>query len=63
MVEVVGLRKEIKIKYHLKKSLLLTPSIVPLQKIKKFIGEDYVFDSRVKDVDRDRISLKCLVSK
>ena len=60
MVEVVGLRKRDK------KSSITSAKIVvvdpqystPSEDKEIYIGEDYVFDSRVKDVDRDRISVK-----
>lgn len=60
MVEVVGLRKRDK------KSSITSARIVvvdpqyssPTEDKEIYIGEDYVFDSRVKDVDRDRISVK-----
>jgi hypothetical protein len=60
MVEVVGLRKRDK------SSSITSAKIVvvdpqyssPSEDKEIFIGEDYVFDSRVKDVDRDRISVK-----
>ncbi len=59
-IEVVGLRKRDK------KSSITTASIVVVDPQYStinddkeiYIGEDYVFDSRVKDVDRDRISVK-----
>ena len=59
-VEVVGFRKRDK------KSSITSAKIVvvdpqyssPSEDKEIFIGEDYVFDSRVKDVDRDRISVK-----
>ena len=60
MVEVVGLRKRDK------KSSITSAKIVvvdpqystPSEDKEIYIGEDYIFDSRVKDVDRDRISVK-----
>ena len=60
MVEVVGLRKRDK------KSSITSAKIVvvdpqystPSEDKEIYIGEDYVFDSRVKDVDRDRISVR-----
>jgi len=59
-IEVVGLRKRDK------KSSITTASIVVVDPQYStinddkeiYIGEDYAFDSRVKDVDRDRISVK-----
>ena len=59
-IEVVGLRKRDK------KSSITTANIVVVDPQYStinddkeiYIGEDYVFDSRVKDVDRDRISVK-----
>ena len=59
-VEVLGLRKRDK------KSSLTSAKIVvvdpsyssPAEESEIFIGETYVFDSRVKDVDRDRITVK-----
>jgi len=60
MIEVVGLRKRDK------KSSITSAKIIvvdpeystPSEDKEIFIGENYVFDSRVKDVDRDRISVK-----
>ena len=59
-VEVVGLRKRDK------KSSITSARIVvvdpqyssPSEEKEIYIGEQYVFDSRVKDVDRDKISVK-----
>tara|TARA_B100001113_G_scaffold242526_1_gene199508 strand:- start:3694 stop:5133 length:1440 start_codon:yes stop_codon:yes gene_type:complete len=59
-VEVVGFRKRDK------KSSITSAKIVvvdpqyssPSEDKEIFIGENYVFDSRVKDVDRDKISVK-----
>jgi len=59
-VEVVGLRKRDK------KSSITSARIVvvdpqyssPSEEKEIYIGEQYVFDSRVKDVDRDEISVK-----
>ena len=59
-VEVVGLRKRDK------KSIITSARIVvvdpqyssPSEEKEIYIGEQYVFDSRVKDVDRDEISVK-----
>jgi len=59
-VEVVGLRKRDK------KSSITSARIIvvdpkyssPSEDKEIYIGEKYVFDSRVKDVDRDRISVK-----
>ena len=59
-VEILGLRKRDK------KSSITSTRIVavdpqyssPSEDKEIFIGEKYVFDSRVKDVDRDRISVK-----
>ena len=59
-VEVVGFRKRDK------KSSITSAKIVvvdpqyssPSEEKEIFIGENYIFDSRVKDVDRDRISVK-----
>ena len=59
-VEIVGFRKRDK------KSSITSAKIIvvepeyssPPQDKEIYIGEDYVFDSRVKDVDRDRISVK-----
>ena len=59
-VEVIGLRKRDK------KSSITSAKIVvvdpqyssPSEDKEIYIGESYVFDSRVKDVDRDRISVK-----
>ena len=60
LIEVVGLRKRDK------KSSITSAKIIvvdpeyssPSDEKEIFIGEYYVFDSRVKDVDRDRISVK-----
>jgi len=60
LIEVVGLRKRDK------KSSITSAKIIvvdpeyssPSEEKEIFIGENYVFDSRVKDVDRDRISVK-----
>ena len=59
-VEILGLRKRDK------KSSITSTRIVavdpqyssPSEDKEIFIGEKYVFDSRIKDVDRDRISVK-----
>ena len=59
-VEIVGLRKRDK------KSSITSAKIIvvdpeyssPNEDKEIYIGEDYVFDSRIKDVDRDRISVK-----
>ncbi len=59
-IEVIGLRKRDK------KSSITSAKIVvvdpqyssPSEDKEIYIGESYVFDSRVKDVDRDRISVK-----
>ena len=59
-VEIVGYRKRDK------KSSITSAKIVavdpryssPSEDKEIFIGEKYIFDSRVKDVDRDRISVK-----
>ena len=59
-VEIVGFRKRDK------KSSITSAKIVvvdpqyssPSEDKEIFIGENYVFDSRVKDVDRDKISVK-----
>ena len=59
-VEIVGLRKRDK------KSSITSAKIIvvdpeyssPSEDKEIYIGEDYVFDSRIKDVDRDRISVK-----
>ena len=59
-VEIVGFRKRDK------KSSITSAKIVvvdpqyssPAEEKEIYIGETYVFDSRVKDVDRDRISVK-----
>ena len=60
MIEIVGYRKRDK------KSSISSTKIVavdpryssPTEDKEIYIGENYVFDSRVKDVDRDRISVK-----
>ena len=59
-IEVVGLRTKDK-----KSSLASTEVVVvdpaystPAEESEIYTGEQYVFDSRVKDVDRDRISVK-----
>tara|TARA_B100000686_G_scaffold260146_1_gene272782 strand:+ start:17698 stop:19131 length:1434 start_codon:yes stop_codon:yes gene_type:complete len=59
-IEVVGLRKKDK-----KSSLASTEVVVvdpvyssPAEESEIYTGEQYVFDSRIKDVDRDRISVK-----
>lgn len=59
-VEIVGFRKRDK------KSSITSAKVVvvdpqyssPSEDKEIFIGENYVFDSRVKDVDRDKISVK-----
>ena len=59
-VEILGLRKRDK------KSSITSAKIVavdpqyssPSEDKEIFIGEKYIFDSRVKDVDRDRISVQ-----
>ena len=59
-VEIVGFRKRDK------KSSITSAKIVvvdpqyssPAEEKEIYIGENYIFDSRVKDVDRDRISVK-----
>ena len=60
MIEIVGYRKRDK-----KSSISSTKIIAvdpryssPTEDKEIYIGENYVFDSRVKDVDRDRISVK-----
>jgi len=60
IIEIVGYRKRDK------KSSISSTKIVavdpryssPTEDKEIYIGENYVFDSRVKDVDRDRISVK-----
>lgn len=59
-VEIVGLRKKDK-KSSISKAkiVVVDPQYSsPSEDKEIYIGEQYVFDSRVKDVDRDRISVK-----
>ena len=60
MVEVVGLRKrDKKSSITSAKIVVVDPQYSTVSEDKEiYIGEDYVFDSRVKDVDRDRISVR-----
>ena len=60
-VEIVGLRKRDKKSSitSAKKIIVVDPEYSsPSEDKEIYIGEDYVFDSRIKDVDRDRISVK-----
>ena len=56
----MGLEKEIKSQVlPLQKIIVVDPEYSSPNEDKEiYIGEDYVFDSRIKDVDRDRISVK-----
>ena len=59
-IEIVGLRKRDKKSSITKaKIVVVDPQYSsPTEDKEIYIGEQYVFDSRVKDVDRDRISVK-----
>jgi hypothetical protein len=59
-IEIVGLRKRDKKSSVTKaKIVVVDPQYSsPTEDKEIYIGEQYVFDSRVKDVDRDRISVK-----
>ena len=59
-VEVVGLRKrDKKSSITSARIVVVDPQYSSLSEEKEiYIGEQYVFDSRVKDVDRDKISVK-----
>ena len=60
LVEILGFRKRDKMSSITSaKIIVVDPQYSsPSDDKEIFIGEDYVFDSRVKDVDRDRISVK-----
>ena len=59
-IEIVGLRKRDKRSSITSANIVVVdPQYSTINDDKEiYIGEDYVFDSRVKDVDRDRISVK-----